>query len=86
MSTFFLLSFVLFAYVASARKDPGGEYWNQVMKGEPMPKTIADLLQPNPSTDSTSRTRARFVRNFDTSPNLIIYHSHHHFHLQPSAP
>ncbi|XP_024959777.1 uncharacterized protein LOC112500511 [Cynara cardunculus var. scolymus] len=56
-----------------ARKGPE-EYWRSIMKDEPMPKAIQDVL----SEDSTDKenNRDRFTRDFDTKPNLIIYHSH----------
>ena len=52
-----------------ARSNPG-EYWRSIMKDEPMPKAIQDVL---PLEDVK---KDLFVRNFDLKPNLIIYHSH----------
>ncbi|KAI3448047.1 hypothetical protein Pfo_004712 [Paulownia fortunei] len=74
-SAFFLLSLALFAYVTDARKDPG-DYWKSMMNAETMPKAITDLFHQNSASDSNMETD-RFVRNFDTKPNVIIYHSHH---------
>ncbi|KVI01976.1 Organ specific protein [Cynara cardunculus var. scolymus] len=74
LSTFvFLFSLVLLARMNDARKGPE-EYWRSIMKDEPMPKAIQDVL----SEDSTDKenNRDRFTRDFDTKPNLIIYHSH----------
>ncbi|KAK1431170.1 hypothetical protein QVD17_14454 [Tagetes erecta] len=68
----FLFSLLLLASVNDARKDPE-EYWRSVMKDEPMPKALEDVLIRDPST---SNMKDRFTRNFDTKPNLIIYHSH----------
>lgn len=56
-----------FACVCEARKDPG-EVWKAVMDEEAMPRAIKDLLV----VDSNSKM-GRFVSNFDTNPNLIIY-------------
>ncbi|KAL8540261.1 hypothetical protein ACS0TY_001739 [Phlomoides rotata] len=72
-SFIFLLSLLLLAYVSDARKDPGTEYWKSVMDEESMPKAITDLLHQNPTDTKTER----FVRNFETKPNVIIYHSNH---------
>ncbi|KAI3446092.1 hypothetical protein Pfo_002757 [Paulownia fortunei] len=81
-SAFFLLSLVSFACITDARKDPR-DYWKSKMNGEPMPKAIADLYHQNPASDSTNLDR--FVRNFETKPNVIIYHSHH-VHSEKSKP
>ncbi|KAL2231610.1 UNVERIFIED_CONTAM: hypothetical protein Sindi_1755400 [Sesamum indicum] len=75
-----------FACVATdARKEPGA-YWKSVMNGDEMPKAITDLLhhdhQSSSATDLNTE-RDRFIRNFDTKANVIIYHSHddhHHDH------
>lgn len=40
------------------------------MDEESMPKAITDLLRDQSPTE-------RFVRNFETKPNVIIYHSNH---------
>lgn len=61
-----------FSYVCDARKVPE-EYWKSVMDEETMPKAIADLLHQNPTESKTER----FVRNFETKPNVIIYHTNH---------
>ncbi|KAL6531834.1 hypothetical protein OROMI_028197 [Orobanche minor] len=79
-----LLYFALSAYVIDARKDPG-EYWESVMKGEKMPKAIANLLGQNSASDFSNTNK--FTTNFDTKPNLIIYHNHHdHVGSEASAP
>lgn len=70
-----VLSFIFqLAHIAVARKDPR-DYWKNTMNGEPMPKAITDLFQQTPASDSTNSDH--FVRNFETKPNVIIYHSHH---------
>ncbi|KAL0422736.1 UNVERIFIED_CONTAM: hypothetical protein Slati_3296500 [Sesamum latifolium] len=82
--SFFLLSLLLFACIISdARKDPR-DYWQSRMDGELMPKSITDLL---PASDDPRKDSDRFVRNFETKPNVIIYHSHDHHHHDhsPSA-
>ncbi|KAL6560785.1 hypothetical protein OROGR_004344 [Orobanche gracilis] len=79
-----LLSLALSAYVIDASKDPG-EYWKSVMNGEKMPKAITDLLGQNSASDFSNTNK--FTTNFDTKPNLIIYHSHHdHVDYEASAP
>ncbi|KAK4424150.1 hypothetical protein Salat_1608400 [Sesamum alatum] len=80
---FLLLSLLLFACVATdARKDPG-EYWKIVMNGDPMPKAIADILhvQSSSATDLMNMETDRFIKNFNTKANVIIYHSHDHDHV-----
>ncbi|XP_031264164.1 uncharacterized protein LOC116122461 [Pistacia vera] len=54
-----------------ARKEPG-EYWKSLMKEQPMPKAIKDLLHQ----DSEARKIDHFAKDFDVNPNVIIYHSH----------
>lgn len=78
MYFFFLVQLFQFAYVADARNGPG-DYWKSVMNGETMPKAITDLVHQNPASDSDKKTD-RFIRNFDTKANVIIYHSHDHIH------
>lgn len=55
------------------------------MDEETMPKAITDLLHQNPTSDPNTKTD-HFVRNFDTKPNVIIYHSHHHVHSEKPKP
>lgn len=59
------------ACVGGARRSPE-EYWKSTMSDEEMPKTVRDLMSPNPTSDSIDLDR--FVRNFETKPNVIIYH------------
>nr|GEU59507.1 hypothetical protein [Tanacetum cinerariifolium] len=77
LSTFlFIFSLVLVAGLNDARNDPE-EYWRNVMKDDPMPKTIQDaLIQDSSTTSDKGNKRDRFTKNFDTKPNLIIYRSH----------
>ncbi|KAL8195329.1 hypothetical protein R6Q57_025732 [Mikania cordata] len=77
LSTIVLLfSLLLVASFSDARKGPE-DYWRSVMKNEPMPKALQDVLIRDSvaSTDKVNK-KDRFTRNFDTKPNLIIYHSH----------
>uniref|UniRef100_A0A5B7CBJ7 Putative Organ specific protein n=1 Tax=Davidia involucrata TaxID=16924 RepID=A0A5B7CBJ7_DAVIN len=88
ISTFFVLfSILLFANLMDARKDPK-DYWKSIMKGEPMPKAIEDLVHLDPPASDLSNEKKelhtpsetinmnRFIKDFDTRPNVIIYHSH----------
>ncbi|XP_076922737.1 organ-specific protein P4-like [Bidens hawaiensis] len=71
----FLFSLLLLASVNDARTGPE-EYWRSVMKDEPMPKALQDVLIQDPSNGDKENKKDRFIRNFDTKPNLIIYRSH----------
>lgn len=55
-----------------ARSNPI-EYWRNIMKDEPMPKAIQDVL---PLEDVKKLNKDLFITNFDLKPNLIIYRSH----------
>ncbi|MFS7920794.1 putative organ specific protein [Helianthus anomalus] len=53
------------------------EYWKSVMKDEPMPETLQNVLvHDSSSLEDKEKKKDQFIRNFDTKPNLIIYHSH----------
>lgn len=43
-----------------------------MMDGKPMPEAIKGLFQQDSDTDSSYK----FVKVFETRPNVIIYHSH----------
>ncbi|KAA8545957.1 hypothetical protein F0562_020592 [Nyssa sinensis] len=74
ISIFFVLfSLLLFANLMDARKNPE-DYWKRVMKGEPMPKAIQDLVNQDPA--SLSNEKKEFKKDFDTRASAIIYHSH----------
>lgn len=69
-----------------ARSNPR-EYWSSVMKDEPMPKTILEVL---PLEDGVKENKNIFIKNFDLKPNLIIYRSHvvyseKHHHIVSSS-
>lgn len=49
-----------------------GDYWKNMMKGQPMPEQIKDLVQ-DPLVSDTGKDR--FVRDFDIKPNVILYHT-----------
>lgn len=79
-----------------ARKDPAeaaDKYWKSMMKGEPMPTAIAEILvhdhgayqiyvskqkdeKEKKRWDPSKISMAHFKRDFDTTPNALIYHSH----------
>ncbi|KAI8554286.1 hypothetical protein RHMOL_Rhmol05G0086600 [Rhododendron molle] len=110
-AVFFLLLSLLFLVAKSgdARKDPAtapadylknpaaADYWKSMMKGEPMPRAIEEILVHDHGAEiSVSKQKdeekkkkrwgpskismAHLKRDFDTTPNMIIYHSHlgHH--------
>ncbi|PSS26054.1 Ankyrin repeat domain-containing protein [Actinidia chinensis var. chinensis] len=72
LSPYFFLLFllVLFVNLSDGRKDPE-DYWKKVMKGEPMPKAIEELVHGGQEPLS-----GHFKRDFDTKRNQIIYHGH----------
>ncbi|CAL1353421.1 unnamed protein product [Linum trigynum] len=74
------------------RKDPASttttteEYWKKVMKDEPLPKSIKELLVFEAAGDGDHAATAvvdgekkvainRFVKDFDTLTTAIIYHN-----------
>ncbi|KAI3755557.1 hypothetical protein L1987_55360 [Smallanthus sonchifolius] len=72
----FLFSLLLLATLNDARNGPE-EYWRSVMKDEPMPKALQDVLIPGSfASGDKENKKDRFKRNFDTKANLIIYRSH----------
>ncbi|XP_042489870.1 organ-specific protein S2-like [Macadamia integrifolia] len=70
-----LSSLFLFTSSVDARKDPS-EYWKDVMKDQPMPEAIQDLLSSNPG--SVSPLENQKEKKFNLDKNLysiaIIYH------------
>ncbi|CAH2036230.1 unnamed protein product [Thlaspi arvense] len=69
---FVLFSFLLFVNLSEGRSGGGvaEEYWKKMMKNEPLPEPIKELL------DNPFRTaRERFVKNFNTKSIVIIYHN-----------
>nr|GEX59260.1 hypothetical protein [Tanacetum cinerariifolium] len=67
-----LFSILMIVSYNEARSNPR-EYWRSIMKDEPMPKTIQDVL---PLGDVEKINKNIFMKNFDLKPNLIIYHTH----------
>ncbi|KAL3515186.1 hypothetical protein ACH5RR_022088 [Cinchona calisaya] len=84
---FLLLLFSLFSvvYISEAARKGPGDYWKSIMQDEPMPKAIKELLHEEYSPSDHQQQQQilfpkalnmqRFLTNFDTSPNVIIYHS-----------
>ncbi|KAG2305030.1 hypothetical protein Bca4012_064106 [Brassica carinata] len=68
---FVLFSFLLFVNLSEGRS--GGvaeEYWKKIMKNEPLPEPIKELLN-NPFRTGEER----FVKDFKTKSIVIIYHN-----------
>ncbi|CAN7019243.1 hypothetical protein IGI04_021437 [Brassica rapa subsp. trilocularis] len=68
---FVLFSFLLFVNLSEGRS--GGvaeEYWKKIMKNEPLPESIKELLN-NPFRTGEER----FVKDFKTKSIVIIYHN-----------
>jgi len=66
LSIFFQLKQVV--NLSYARKDMG-DYWKNMMNGQPMPEAIKDLIAQDAVKD-------HFIREFDIRPNVILYHTH----------
>ncbi|XP_061337654.1 uncharacterized protein LOC133284610 [Gastrolobium bilobum] len=69
---FVVFSLLLVVNLSYARKDPG-DYWKNVMNGQPMPEAIKDLIQVPQVSDAG---KDHFIRDFDIKPNIILYHTH----------
>ncbi|XP_061372702.1 organ-specific protein P4-like [Gastrolobium bilobum] len=67
-----IFSLVLVANFSYARKDLG-DYWKNMMKAQPMPEAIKDLIQDPRISDAG---KDPFIRDFDVKPNVILYHTH----------
>ncbi|CAN7097751.1 uncharacterized protein LOC103871415 [Brassica rapa] len=68
---FVLFSFLVFVNLSEGRS--GGvaeEYWKKIMKNEPLPEPIKELLN-NPFRTGEER----FVKDFKTKSIVIIYHN-----------
>ncbi|KAG5033703.1 hypothetical protein AAZX31_04G012700 [Glycine max] len=72
-AVFVVFSLLLIANLSCARKDLGW-YWKNVMKEQPMPQAIKDLVED--SQASAAGKKDRFIRDFDVKPNVILYHTH----------
>ncbi|CAN8288466.1 unnamed protein product [Cochlearia groenlandica] len=67
---FILFSFLLLVNMSEARTGVAEKYWKKMMKDEPLPEPIKELLY-NPFRTG----QERFVRNFNTKSIVIIYHN-----------
>nr|XP_007131848.1 hypothetical protein PHAVU_011G046400g [Phaseolus vulgaris]ESW03842.1 hypothetical protein PHAVU_011G046400g [Phaseolus vulgaris] len=70
---FLIFSLLLVVNLSYARKDMG-DYWKNMMNGQPMPEAIKDLLVQDPQVSDT--VKDHFIRDFDIRPNVILYHTH----------
>ncbi|XP_027356410.1 organ-specific protein S2-like [Abrus precatorius] len=70
---FIVFSLLLVVNLSYARKDMG-DYWKNMMNGQPMPEAIKDLLVQDPQVSDARKDH--FVRDFDIRPNIILYHKH----------
>uniref|UniRef100_A0A2N9IKT7 Organ specific protein n=1 Tax=Fagus sylvatica TaxID=28930 RepID=A0A2N9IKT7_FAGSY len=70
-----LFSLLLFINPNDARKDTG-DYWKSIMKDQPIPEAIKDLIHQDPPYLSDATKKDHFVKDFDVKPNAIIYHPH----------
>ncbi|KAL8238187.1 hypothetical protein R6Q59_019268 [Mikania micrantha] len=73
LSVFLIIFFFLLISSTNEATSSPQEYWRSIMKDEPIPKTIQDVL---PLEDGIKVNKNTFIRNFDLKPNLIIYRSH----------
>ncbi|CAL1384980.1 unnamed protein product [Linum trigynum] len=68
---------------AIRKEESAEEYWKKVMKDEPLPKPIQELLAAGNDDHAAAAavdgekkvTINRFMRNFDTQTTAIIYHA-----------
>ncbi|KAB1207255.1 hypothetical protein CJ030_MR7G011576 [Morella rubra] len=74
----FLLLFSLFLFVDinGARKGPEEDYWQSVMKDQPIPEAIKTLLHRDPPYFSGERKKDHFLKTFDTTPLAVVYHAY----------
>ncbi|KAG5124009.1 hypothetical protein AAZX31_11G117100 [Glycine max] len=70
---FFVVFSLLVVNLSYARKDMG-DYWKNMMNGQPMPEAIKDLLVQDPQVSDAMKDH--FIRDFDIKPNVILYHTH----------
>ncbi|OIT02417.1 PREDICTED: organ-specific protein P4-like [Nicotiana attenuata] len=73
-----LFSLALYTNNTDARKDPG-EYWRGVMKDEPMPEAIKNLMHRHSVLQSKEKTDCYTSSSiggeaFEPRPNLSVYH------------
>ncbi|CAF2105935.1 hypothetical protein F2Q70_00038171 [Brassica cretica] len=65
-----LFSFLLFVYLSEGKSEVAEDYWKKMMKSEPLPEPIKDILN-NPFRTG----QERFAKNFNTKSVVIIYHN-----------
>ncbi|CAH8337761.1 unnamed protein product [Eruca vesicaria subsp. sativa] len=70
MVAFFVFSFLLFVNLSEGKSGVPEDYWEKMMKKEPLPEPITDILN-NPFR----KGQERFVKNFNTKSIVIIYHN-----------
>ncbi|KAJ1410801.1 hypothetical protein SESBI_21609 [Sesbania bispinosa] len=70
---FIVFSLLLVVNLSYARKDQLGDYWKNMMHGQPIPEAIKDLIHV-PQTSNARKDN--FIRDFDIKPNIILYHTH----------
>ncbi|CAN1173126.1 hypothetical protein LINPERPRIM_LOCUS9068 [Linum perenne] len=80
--TFFCLLLLATATVNHAIRPAAEEYWKQVMKDEPLPNSIKELVMVN---GAGVDKKLRFVKDFDTTTNAIIYHTTRHAAVAKAA-
>ncbi|KAH7852793.1 hypothetical protein Vadar_029257 [Vaccinium darrowii] len=92
LSAAILLLSLLFlvAKFGDARKDPiAADYWKSMMRGSPIPRAIEEVLvhdqdgetsvskqKEKKLWDPSQTNMAHFRRDFETTHNVLIYHSH----------
>ncbi|KAF5448801.1 hypothetical protein F2P56_029300 [Juglans regia] len=69
-----ILSLLLFVNLNDAREEPG-DYWKSIMKDQPIPEAIKTLFHRDSPHLSESIKKDHFLRDFDVTPNAIIYHA-----------
>ncbi|BAT90913.1 uncharacterized protein HKW66_Vig0138760 [Vigna angularis] len=70
-----IFSLLLVVNLSYARKYMG-DYWKNMMNGQPMPEAIKDLLVQDPQESDAAAVKDHFIRDFDIRPNIILYHTH----------
>ncbi|KAB1207256.1 hypothetical protein CJ030_MR7G011577 [Morella rubra] len=70
-----LLSLFTFIKVNDAGKGPE-DYWESVMKDQPIPEAIKTLLHRDPPHFPGERKKDHFLKTFDTTPRAVVYHGH----------
>lgn len=61
----------------AARKEPV-DYWKSIMKEQPIPEALKNLLHLHYRQSDYQKNGNLFVKDFDMKPSAIIYHTHSH--------